>query len=137
MTEIEKVSAAAEFSVGQAVMTRQGRGIITRKKSGNFEVQLDKKCHRGRVWLQYFGRDEISLIEEAVANPTPVPVPEPAPMPPASKKTRAPGAGRPPLNPPTERVWGRIPADLLPELERRGGAAQVLIDALTRSAPKK
>ena len=83
MTEIEKVSAAAEFSVGQAV-----------------------------------------------ANPTP----EPAPMPPAVKKTRAPGAGRPPLNPPTERVWGRIPAALLPELERRGGAARILIDALSKKS---
>lgn len=53
------------------------------------------------------------------------------------RRTRAPGAGRPRLAAPTKQVWGRIPADLLPELERRGGAAQVLIDALTRSTPKK
>ena len=50
------------------------------------------------------------------------------------KRKRSPGAGRPSLYGPTKKVSGSIPLHLLPELERRGGATLVLIDALS---PKK
>lgn len=53
---------------------------------------------------------------------------------PQEKRKRAPGAGRPSLYGPTKKVSGSIPLHLLSELERRGGATLVLIDALS---PKK
>ena len=121
--------------VGGVVMTPQGRGTIVRKNSGNFCVLLDKKCHRGRAWEQFFEPHEISMIDapapasEITQEPTPQDIADAV-----AKRKRAPGAGRPSLYGPTKKVSGSIPLNLLPELERRGGATLVLIDALSKKS---